>query len=822
MTTLRAQLDAPAPGFAQPGARLWYAPDLGLEPVHRALDLTVDVSARTVRGAVAVTVLARTPGARSLTLDGADLDEVSAVSADEHALSWRYDGTRLVVTWEEAPGLGERRTVSVRWSVREPLSGMVFGPDWFATDHETERARYWWPCVDHPSVRTTLAISVRTAARWTVLANGAEQGREEHGDGTATTRWRLDQRCPSYLTCVAGGAWASADLGVHQGVPVKLFAPAPSTEADLRRSFGETGAMLDWMVQKLGPYPFPKYFQLAAPGVGGAMENISLVTWDEAWVVDELERAEFGWLVDLINVHEMGHSWFGDSVVCRDFAHSWLKESWATYIESCWLEDVQGVEAMQEQLDLELAQYVSETRDRYTRPIATRRFDSSWDLFDHHLYPGGAVRLHMLRRELGDAVWWPAVQDYLARFSGEVVETDDFRRVLEQHSGRSLAAWFDQWIKSPGHPKLKATWSHAGHGTLVIEQTQVDERIGLFRLPLTVAVERDGVWTRHELVLEHAREVLRVDGAAPGAVVIDPDGDAVFELDWDPGRDLLIRALEVAGVPGRIQAAAALAARGRAPDVEAIAQAWAREPRWGVKRAFARALGSAGRLAAARVLCELLQSERDDRVVVYVARALSGYRSPEVAQALETFLAGEPPRWAAAAALVALGGQRGEAHLPTLERWAEAPGWGWERRAAWTALGATRSARGLAALLERSAPDHAPSQVRRVLPMALADAVRWAPDQERERLVERLADLVEDPMIQVRLGVAAALVALARPSAVDALARLEKNVPVQFVGGLQRAAATLRKTAAQGVEVERLRDAVRKLSDRVDALEAGS
>ena len=50
-------------------------------------------------------------------------------------------------------------------------------------------------------------------------------------------------------------------------------------------------------------------------------------------------RAEMGWLIDRVNVHEMAHSWFGDLIVCRDYAHAWLKESWATYMESCWLED---------------------------------------------------------------------------------------------------------------------------------------------------------------------------------------------------------------------------------------------------------------------------------------------------------------------------------------------------------------------------------------------------------------------------------------------------------------------------------------------------
>lgn len=32
-------------------------------------------------------------------------------------------------------------------------------------------------------------------------------------------------------------------------------------------------------------------------------------------------------------------AYFGDALVVRFFEHAWLKESWACYMESCWMED---------------------------------------------------------------------------------------------------------------------------------------------------------------------------------------------------------------------------------------------------------------------------------------------------------------------------------------------------------------------------------------------------------------------------------------------------------------------------------------------------
>lgn len=64
------------------------------------------------------------------------------------------------------------------------------------------------------------------------------------------------------------------------------------------------------------------------------MENISLVTWSDLYVMDPTLFLERGLGVELTNIHEMAHTYFGDLIVIRHFEHVWLKESWATYFGS--------------------------------------------------------------------------------------------------------------------------------------------------------------------------------------------------------------------------------------------------------------------------------------------------------------------------------------------------------------------------------------------------------------------------------------------------------------------------------------------------------
>ncbi|MBI4614930.1 MAG: hypothetical protein HY720_15065, partial [Planctomycetes bacterium] len=78
------------------------------------------------------------------------------------------------------------------------------GEPWFAaTDHETERARFWLPTVDLPCVRSALDFHLTAEARFTILANGTLVSEDRHADGTKTAHWRLESPCPSYLTCFA-------------------------------------------------------------------------------------------------------------------------------------------------------------------------------------------------------------------------------------------------------------------------------------------------------------------------------------------------------------------------------------------------------------------------------------------------------------------------------------------------------------------------------------------------------------------------------------------------------------------------------------------
>ena len=115
---------------------------------------------------------------------------------------------------------------------------------------------------------------------------------------------------------------------------------------------------------------------------------------------------------------------------------------------------------------------------RYRRPIACRTYDDPIELFDAHLYQKAACVLEMLRRDLGDELFWRAVGDYLRTHSGGSVETDDLRKAIERVSGRNMERFFEQWITSTGYPEMdiSSSWSdERGELQVTIEQKQSGE-----------------------------------------------------------------------------------------------------------------------------------------------------------------------------------------------------------------------------------------------------------------------------------------------------------------------------------------------------------
>lgn len=819
--------------FGGADARDHFPPDLVLEPIDLDVSLDLNMAEQTCDVGLITTVRARQTGTQVLTLHGVDFLDVTCPT---DGVQCRYDGRVITCQFDDDFQSDEERAFTLNYRVAQPQTGLYFatvnGSVLAATDNESERARHWLACVDLPSVRPTLSFHITTESHLTVLAPGTLQGEDLAGP-RKTAHWRLDEPCPSYLTCFAVGDFVRVDHGEVKGVPLASFASRAFSADDVERSFGATADIMKWMTTRLDhPFPYPKYYQVALPAIGGAMENITLTTWDDRFVCDASVHREFKRLVDSINVHEMAHSYFGDLVVCRDFAHAWLKESWATFMQQCYAHECLGDDEGALEVYDQLTRYAGEADGSYMRPIVTRHFAQSFQMYDMHLYPGGACRLRMLRAELGHDVFWGGVKQYLTTFAGRTVETADFRRTLEEHSGRSLVAFFDQWFYAKGYPRLKVTFSYDAKektGAFTIKQTQVDTKndIRAFTFDLDVSWACGGDASATRLRVSQENETFQVPmHAAPTALRIDPDHVLVHRLEFNPGEAILDAQMRGAeDIIGRIQAGEELARKGRARNIRSLQGAYAAEPFWGVRKYWALAMGKVTSQAAVDCLAAWIRDEEDVRVMQPLFDAGAKLQDLAISDAIRARLAGDLPHYARRAALMALGQQRDPAAIEALVQAASEEGWGgFAQSGAFAGLAASRDPAAIQALTDRIEPGTTHDNCRNWAVEALGQAGQWQDKSTRRSLLDALVRRLRDPHHRVRLFAIRGLRALGETAALGPLESMRQSVSDQEAVEVQATLSALRKRAKPQhakirEELEALQSLVRKMDDKLRAIE---
>lgn len=796
-----------------------YQPRLPLRPIHMHLTLNFDISSRKLVGHARHTIQAQCLDATSIVLNAEDFVSVKVSSPHDENLMSSYDGHNIHVIFSHPVPKSQSVLLDVHYIVEDPIDGLFFSREhdghFVVSDHETERARYWLPVVDHPIVRTTIVFDIITPADQNLiaLANG-EFIEETVTDGQRKTHWQMKQLTPSYIICVAIGRFIRADVGNHNGKPVSFFAPSGArisyTVEDLALTFGRTKEMLQFMERKVGiDLPWPKYYQWACGEVSGAMENSSIVSYDEWYILDERSMSERSHRVDSTVVHELAHTWFGNMVVCGDFCHSFLKESFATLISAEWYQFKNGTDDFQ----YTLAQYANsafaETTE-YMRPIVTRKYDCSWSLFDRHLYVNGAWRLHMLRVRLGNEQFWSAVSSYLRKRAWTTVETDDFRRDMEEFTGEELSSFFDQWFYSKGHPVLEATFSHDSKEGLIsvgIKQVQASESkgISLFDLKVEVALELiPGKWETHVLEMSNRSSSAQFStkvGTKPLQVIIDPEMKVLHNLAKFSGLndDLSLRSLKHGPTfAGRYQAMRLLRDSGSKRARFALQEALRREDHWGLRLLIAETLGKTGRPDVMDSLIDAMFHESDARVLPTIVSAVGEFQEAGVEKALLEFIHDAEDKMrgygAIAAALRGLGRSRNVEHIKLLRSFicdeARRGGSFEMAHGAATALGTMRDWKAVEELMEilnESENGRLPGRVRAALVRSIASGVIWEGRARRMQAFDYIAKLSKKEAPKAfRMACGWALAALSDAgSSNEPLDALEKVVENQSKGAMR-------------------------------------
>lgn len=822
--------------FALPGATEHYAPDRPVLTEHIRIEVELRFESKEVIGTCTSSIRA-VREVSTLAFDAVDLD-VARVFVNGKRANFFNSGRQVQVKLGARLAAGQQARVAIHYRCR-PTRGLYFwAPDegypdrplqaW--TQGQDEDSRAWFPCLDAPAQKASSEVIATFPSQMTALSNGALVSDEVKGR-RRTTHYRFDFPHSPYLVTLVVGEFEEVRQA-EDSIQLRYLFPKGRKE-DALRCVQRTPQMLQMFEEVTGEkYPFGSYAQVfVTEFIFGGMENTTATTLTDYLLHDQ--RADLDFTAEPLVAHELAHQWFGDLLTCREWPHGWLNEGFASYGEVLWKQHGDGQDEADQHRRVELESYLEEVRGRYARPIVARTFHQPVDLFDHHLYEKGALVLHELRRRLGDPLFFAALRHYVQKNRGRTVETVDLARAVEESTGHNFDRFFHQYVFSPGHPELQVEVRYQPEESrlrLKVRQKQkttAPEALPVYRLPLSVRLVASRQTAEHTLEISDLEHVffLPLD-EEPVQVLVDPRREVLGTLEVDKPVNYWIR--ELASAPearARTEAALALGKVASAKATDALASALAKDKFWATQGACAKALGQVRTSQAKRALLRNLKV-RHPRARRAVVAALGEFkRDEEAGSALRQICEkGDQSYFVEGEAARSLGKLRLKDALPLLQKMLD-------RRSFMEAI-AVGAIDGMAASLDPVAYGIVepltsygrPMFIRRAAVMALAKLAE--PAQKKTEVIDRLSELLRDPIWRIELAAIEAARELGDRRMIPALESIpfidgrSQRAVRESIRALREEEPKAKQISSLQEEVDRLKEEGRSLKERLEALES--
>ncbi|MET9230950.1 M1 family metallopeptidase [Lentzea sp. NPDC003310] len=404
------------------------------------LAITYDPGTRKLDGVATITATAAADLSRfNLDLEGL---KVSEVEVGGQPAKFAQEGDHELVITPSAPLASGRPFTTVVTYGGEPTTiddASLGRSGWqisstggaFAAG-QPHSATTWFPANDTPRDKAALKVAARVPDGWTAISNGLE-GEVKRDGGWTTFTWNEETPLATYLATVAIDKFEVVRSTLPNGTPV-VDAYAPGTSAAKKPIQSQGPEVLAYLETKFGPYP-----QRAAGSI---------------WVADQIgfsletqTRPIYAAWADLETVvHENAHQWFGDSVSIENWADICLNECLASYAQWLWLEH-EGTD-----LDQRYRDQVEQRRERSSF-WAPKLYDMGRGNEFRGVYDKGLLGMHALRKQVGDDVFFKALQSWLVQHRDGNASWPEFEEHFKKASGQPLDPFFKAWFRDSGIPE---------------------------------------------------------------------------------------------------------------------------------------------------------------------------------------------------------------------------------------------------------------------------------------------------------------------------------------------------------------------------------
>jgi len=347
---------------------------------------------------------------------------------DTFHLSVKYSGKPTQdKTWG---GFFIKKNTAFNYGVGMSAIPPTFGRAWFvANDNFTDHALY--------------RFEINCPKNMLAAANGSLVQKLEK-ENEHTFIWELHDSIPTYLASVGIGEYdLFSDIysGEKKNIPIQIFITKGQGDK-VPQIFRNLKPCLATFENLFGDYVWERVGYVSTPFPDGAMEHATNIAYGNQCNVKDCESTLY---------HELSHHWFGDLVTCASAKDMWLNEAWASYSEYLFFEKIYGFERAQKHLAR-----ICATELRYA-PMSDGGYialnnPSPQNTYGTNIYKKGAMTVHILRKTMGDSLFFATIKAYLSHFKFQNVSIEQFKEFWEKYSGLDLNPYFNMWIYSTGFP----------------------------------------------------------------------------------------------------------------------------------------------------------------------------------------------------------------------------------------------------------------------------------------------------------------------------------------------------------------------------------
>jgi hypothetical protein len=261
-----------------------------------------------------------------------------------------------------------------------------------------------------------------------------------------------------------------------------------------------------------------------------AVINTPVSNTDDSWRRDPASFANYP---EFFLAHELAHQWWGQAVGWKNYHEQWISEGFSQYFAALYAREARGDRLFDEMLR-QFRRWALSESDQGPVHLGARlgHVKSDPRVFRALVYNKGAAVLHMLRRLLGDDVFFAGLRRFYLDRRYQKAGTEDFERALEAESGVVLDRFFERWIYGSGIPRVRYDAAISDREVLIRFEQTGDL---VFDIPVTVSLTFADGQSEHVMVAVTASTVERSIPIEAGTVVrrveVNRDWAALAEFD---------------------------------------------------------------------------------------------------------------------------------------------------------------------------------------------------------------------------------------------------------------------------------------------------